>query len=126
MSVLRAPLVLVGALLLLVGAGNLYTGGTKTAEYQQLLAAARPTAVPPHRRGGAARLEPRLRSSLLRSLSAPEDPLATARAKLDFYRVVHRGGRLMALAGVLCAIAGVLRARYRQPTLRRAPLAGQS
>jgi hypothetical protein len=113
MMFLRTPLVLVSLLLTLIGLGNVYTGRTKTAEYEELLANKRALPPEPSPRESS-HLEPRLRSSLLRTLAPEEDPFAAARAKLDFYRVVHSGGRLLTLLGLFCFATGVIHFWYRQ------------
>lgn len=112
MGLLKTPLVLVGLLLTLIGLGNVYTGTTKAAEYEELLAT-RHAKPPEPREHESSRLEPRLRSSLLKNLAEEDDRFAAARAKLDFYRVVHGGGRLLTLLGLFSAISGVIHFWYR-------------
>jgi len=112
MGLLKTPLVIVGLLLTLIGLGNVYTGTTKAAEYEALLATGRATPPEP-RKSDSPRLEPRLRNSLLKNLAEEDDRFAAARAKLDFYRVVHGGGRLLTLLGLFCAVSGVIHFWYR-------------
>lgn len=101
-------MVLVGLLLTLIGVGNVYTGYVKTAQYEVLLAA---------REASAAReqvfTEP-WRSPLLSHLRVEQSPTDAARAKLDFYRVVYTGGRLLTLIGMLCAAGGAVIFWHRQ------------
>ena len=92
MGLLKTPLVIVGLLLTLIGLGNVYTGTTKAAEYEKLLATERATPPEP-RKSDSPRLEPRLRNSLLKNLAEEDDRFAAARAKLDFDRVVHDPGQ---------------------------------
>jgi hypothetical protein len=113
MKLLRAPLVIVGLLLTAIGFGNVYTGRTKTAEYEQLLST-HTVESEPERRPQATKLEPHLRTTLLKSLSGRRDVFSVARAKLDFYRVVYSGGRLLMLLGTFCAIAGIIHFWYRE------------
>ena len=113
MKLLRAPLVIVGMLLTVIGFGNIYTGSTKIAEYEQSLKVVR-IEDQPQRRSDATRLEPHLRSTLLDSLAGQQDPLSFQRAKLDFYRVVYSGGRLIILLGMFCVAAGVIHFWYRE------------
>jgi hypothetical protein len=40
--------------------------------------------------------------------------LVGQRAKLDFYRVVYSGGRLLTLLGMFCVAAGVIHFWYRE------------
>ena len=113
MKLLRAPLVIIGLLLTVIGFGNIYTGRTKADEYALLLRT-RSADDEGQRHTDAPRLEPRLRSTLLNSLAGPQDPLAATRAKLDFYSVVHSGGRLLTLMGMFCVVAGVIHFWYRE------------
>lgn len=113
MKLLRTPLVLVGLLLVMIGFGNVYTGSTKTAEYEQRLETHEPPVRAP-RRNDNTKLEPHLRTTLLSSLAGQQDPQSAARAKLDFYRVVYGGGRLLTLLGMFCAVAGAIHYWYRE------------
>jgi hypothetical protein len=113
MKLLRAPLVLVGLLLAAIGLGNIYTGSTKTTEYEQLLTTGGVQSESP-RQTQTTRLEPHLRSTLLESLAGHRDPFSAARAKVDFYRVVYSGGRLLTLLGVFCTVAGIIHFWYRE------------
>lgn len=113
MKLLRTPAVLIGLLLAMIGFGNVYTGSIKTAEYEELLATPASEPQPP-RQDDAPKLEPHLRTTLLSSLAGQQDPNSAARAKLDFYRVVYSGGRLLTLAGLFCALAGAIHYWYRE------------
>jgi hypothetical protein len=112
MELLRTPLVVVGLLLTVIGFGNVYTGQNKTAEYEQLLA--NRTLSARQRSEAAAEGRGSLRSSLLTTFERDQVPSAAARSKLDFYRVVDTGGRLLTLLGAFCAIGGILLAWYRR------------
>jgi hypothetical protein len=113
MALLRTPMVLVGLLLVLIGLGNTYTGFSKTAEYEQLLAAYSSSEAQPV--DGSVREDAGAwRSPLLSRVEIEKTPSDAARSKLDFYRVVYTGGRLLLLAGMFCAVAGAVHFWYRQ------------
>jgi hypothetical protein len=109
MECLRTPLVLVGLLLGAIGFGNAYTGSRKIAEYEQLLANRAHSEMEHDRAVEGAEV----RLSLLDSFARAQVPSAAARSKLDFYRVVDTGGRLLSLLGVFCVVGGMIRARHR-------------
>ena len=111
----------IGLVLLLLGVGNWYTGLSKITEYERVIAAATtmPTA------GGTAEdfpeLSARTRATLLRALGPDADEDTAVQAKLDYYRVVHRGGRIVSLLGLFVGVAGLIRSRFhRRPRARPA------
>jgi hypothetical protein len=114
-------LIPIGLVLLLLGAGNWYTGLSKITEYERVVAAATLPAA------GTAddfpELTARTRSTLLRALGPDGDEDSAVRAKLDFYRVVHSGGRIVTLLGLFCGAAGLTRSWFRQRPKGRPPLA---
>jgi len=115
-------LIPIGLVLLLLGVGNWYTGISKITEYERVVAAA---TLPPA--GGTAEdfpeLTARTRTTLLRALGPAGDEDTAVRAKLDFYRVVHSGGRIVTLLGLCVGAAGLIRSRVRQRPKGRPPLA---
>lgn len=111
-DVLRQPLVPIGLVLMVLGAGNWYAGWEKIAEHERLLAASRRVV---HRAtfDDFPNLTERTNASLLRSFHGGSDRAELAGVKLDFYRVVYTGGRLLFLLGALGAGAGAIRAVRR-------------
>jgi hypothetical protein len=113
MSPLRNALLPVGLLLITIGFGNWYTGIDKGTEYERLLAAGNlPTTVDdfqdfPH-------LTARTTATLLDPLQRGSDEYTLANAKLDFYKVVQSGGRMLMLLGLFCSAAGVIRLWHRR------------
>jgi len=114
-------LIPIGLVLLLLGAGNWYTGISKITEYERVVAAATMPAA-----GGTAddfpELTARTRTTLLRALGPDGDENTAVRAKLDFYRVVHSGGRIVTLLGLFCSAAGLTRSWFRQRPKGQPPL----
>ncbi len=106
MNVLRSPLFVVGVVLVILGFGNWYTGKHKGAEYEQLLAAGK-LPPPAQRFEDFPRLNARMTATLLRSLQRGNDAQTLVGTKLDFYKVVQSGGRILVLIGLFCAAAGV-------------------
>ncbi len=113
MTVLRSPLLPVGVLLIVLGLGNWYTGIDKGAEYEQLLAAGNLPA-PVENFEDFRELDARTTTTLLSPLQRGSDEYTIANAKLDFYKVVQSGGRLLILAGLFCAAAGLIRSWHYQ------------
>ncbi|HXQ24711.1 MAG TPA: hypothetical protein VN812_23740 [Candidatus Acidoferrales bacterium] len=113
MSTLRSPLLPVGLLLVVLGFGNWYTGQDKGAEYERLLAAGNLPA-PVEQFEDFRELDARTTTTLLTALQRGADEYTIVNAKLDFYKVVQSGGRLLILLGLFCAAAGMIRSWYRQ------------
>lgn len=113
MSTLRSPLLPVGLLLVIIGFGNWYTGQDKGAEYELLLAAGNLPA-PVEQFEDFRELNAHTTATLLSPLQRGADEHTIANAKLDFYKVVQSGGRLLILLGLFCAAAGMIRSWYRQ------------
>jgi len=108
MGALRNPLMLVGLILIVIGFGNWYTGVDKGAEYERLLATwSLPTPVDDYE--DFQHLNGRTATTLLEPLQRGSDEYTLANAKLDFYKVVQSGGRLLILLGLFCSAAGVVR-----------------
>ena len=113
MSVLRSPLVLIGVVLLVIGFGNWYAGVDKGEEYERLLAAGNlPTPVDDYE--DFQELNARTTATLLNPLQRGSDEYTLANAKLDFYKVVQSGGRMLVLLGLFCSAAGVIRSWQRR------------
>jgi len=106
-------LILVGVVLIVIGAGNWYTGVDKGDEYERLLAAGNlPTSVDDYE--DFHRLSARTAATLLAPLQRGSDEYTLANAKLDFYKVVQSGGRILILLGLFCSAAGVIRSWQRR------------
>lgn len=118
MDILRHPLVPIGLVLLVLGAGNWYAGWDKIQEHERLLAASRRTA---HRPAfdDFPNLTERTNEQLLRGFQGGSDTAELAGVKLDFYRVVHAGGRMLFLLGVLSLGTGIIQTAYRARNGRR-------
>lgn len=108
-----SPLLLVGVLLIILGIGNWYTGISKGAEHEEMLAASN---IPPPAAGfeDFPELNAHTTAALLGPLRRGSDRQTLIRTKLDFYRVVQSGGRLLTILGLLCGVAGLVRTWYRQ------------
>jgi hypothetical protein len=113
MGALRNPLMLVGLVLIVIGFGNWYTGVDKGAEYERLLATwSLPTPVDDYE--DFEHLNARTATTLLDPLQRGSDEYTLANAKLDFYKVVQSGGRLLILLGLFCSAAGAVRSWQRR------------
>jgi hypothetical protein len=105
-ALVRSGLVLAGLLLLAVGLGNMITGRSKSAQYEEVLRSVAParTAADP--------------AALFPPTSEGAERHELALAKLAFYQLMLRAGRLLSLLGALLLSLGVLRLWTRAP---RAP-----
>jgi hypothetical protein len=113
MATLRDSLLPIGLLLIVIGFGNWYTGVDKGAEYERLLAAGNlPTSVDDYE--DFRYLTARTTATLLGPLQRGSDEYTLANAKLDFYRVVQSGGRLLVILGLFCSAASVIRSWQRR------------
>jgi hypothetical protein len=121
MAAWRDPLLPVGLLLVMIGLGNWYTGGSKSVEYEQLLADGNlPT--PMQSIAEFPELDTRTNATLLARLQRGRGESSIAYAKLDFYKVVQSGGRLLILLGLFSAASGLMRSWYRQRSGERGAL----
>jgi hypothetical protein len=118
MNPLRNPLIAVGLLLIVLGFGNWYIGYDKAVEHEHLLAAGPPD-TPLEHVEDFRELNPRTTATLLSALQRGSDAYTMINAKLDFYKVVQSGGRLLVLLGLFCAAAGFIRSWYRQRVQHR-------
>ena len=59
-------------------------------------------------------LNARTNASLLRPLQAGDDARSVVSDKLDFYRVVLAGGRMLVLLGLFTTAAGFIHSSYRR------------
>lgn len=124
MAIWRTPLVPVGLVLLVLGLGNWIVGHRKVLEYERLLARSdRPLRV--ERFAEFGELTQRTNASLLKSFQASTDTTSLVEAKLDFYQIVHAGGRLLLLAGWFSVAAGLIHYGYRRRSNRHDALAVQ-
>lgn len=122
---LRTPLLPVGLLLIVLGIGNWYTGRDKTAEHEQLLANGNLTTTVGEFQDFP-ELNARTTTTLLSSLQRGSDRHSIVAAKLDFYKVVQSGGRILVLIGSFCAAAGLIRAWHNQRVTERGDLTSPS
>jgi len=121
----RNPLLPIGVLLVILGFGNWYTGIDKGSEYEELLAAGH-LQVPEQDFDGFTQLDARTNRTLLSSLQRGSDSSALVNAKLDFYKVVQSGGRMLVLSGLFCAAAGVIHSWQRHRRAERGATASQA
>lgn len=125
MSSRRIALIPAGIVFLLLGIGNWITGQTKVTEHEQLLEAqTAPARMQQFEE--FTQLSARTNASLLRPLQARSDEQAAILQKLDFYRVVASGGRLVTLLGIFTLLVALLVTWYRRrqpPTASPAPAA---
>jgi hypothetical protein len=113
MSTLRNPLLPIGVLLVVLGCGNWWTGCARGREYEVLLAAG-PLPVNFADFEEFPQLDWRTNATLLGPIQRGNDESTFANAKLDFYKVVQSGGRVLVLLGLFCAAAAVIHVRYRE------------
>jgi hypothetical protein len=120
MRLIRNPLLPIGLLLVMLGFGNWYAGKDKGAEYEHLLASDK---IP----GPAARfdefreLDAHTTATLLSPLRHGSDQHTLIATKLDFYKVVQSGGRILILLGLFCAVASLIRSWHHQRGERTSP-----
>ena len=113
MRLLRNPLLPIGLLLVILGFGNWYAGRDKGAEYEELLASGDiPAPAAPFEE--FRELDAHTTATLLRPLQHGSDRHTLVATKLDFYKVVQSGGRILILLGLFCAAAGLIRLWYHQ------------
>ena len=105
-ALVRSGLVLAGLLLLAVGLGNIVAGRTKIVQYEEVLRSASPARLP---------ADP---AALFPAASEGDERHELALAKLAFYQLLLRAGRLLSSLGALLLSLGVLRVWVRAP---RAP-----
>jgi len=114
MALWRNPFFPVGLFLVVLGLSNWYTGRDKSVEYEQLLLAGKLPA-PTQHFAEFPELNAHTTATLLRPLQRGNDAQTLVGTKLDFYRVVQSGGRMLVLVGLFCAAAGLIHS-YRQRT----------
>lgn len=110
---LRNPFLPIGIVLVVLGFGNWYTGLSKSVEYERLLSAGTLPA-PIEDFDEFRELNADTNATLLRTLQRGSDESTIIYAKLDFYRVVQSGGRMLVLLGFFSAAAGMIHSWYRQ------------
>ncbi len=111
MGVARNPLLPVGLLLVIIGLGNWYTGKDKGSEYEDLLATGNIPAPAAHFEDFP-ELDAHTTATLLSPLQRGSDQHTLITTKLDFYKIVQSGGRILILIGLFCAVAGMIRSWY--------------
>jgi hypothetical protein len=113
MRLIRNPLLPIGLLLIILGFGNWYTGKDKGSEYEELLRIGKFPAPAAHFEEFR-ELDARTTATLLTPLQRGSDQHTLIATKLDFYKVVQTGGRILILLGLFCAAAGLIRSWYHQ------------
>lgn len=113
MSPRRIALIPTGIVLVLIGVGNWITGHTKVIEHEHMLAT---SSVPARMQQYEefTQLTARTNASLLRPLQAKNDERTAIVQKLDFYRVVESGGRIVTLLGMFTLAVAAIVAWYRR------------
>src|SRR5262250_1573850 len=112
----RHPALPIGIMLLVLGVGNWLVSRGKLVEYERRSGAAES----PDRAGsleGYTQLSERTNATLLERLHRRPRDYGVADARHDFYIVIHDGGRLIAVIGVLLIGAGAL-GRWREQRMR--------
>jgi hypothetical protein len=113
----RHPALPIGTVLLLLGLGNWIVSRSKVLEYERR-ARVPELMEPASSLEGFARLTPRTNAALLERLHHRLGDYGFAAGKRDFYTVVHSGGRLIAVVGLLLIGIGLLQ-RWRDRRVRR-------
>ena len=123
-SLWRQPVLTAGVVLLILGMGNWLVSHNKILEYTQQQEASNAI----EQIGSLAefhQLTPRTNATLLKRLHRGLGDSTLAEAKLDFYRVVHSGGRLISVIGLLL-IGFALLQRWRAQLPRHGASAGSA
>jgi hypothetical protein len=118
MSAFRNPLLPVGLLLVILGVGNWWTGYARGHDYEMLLAGG-PLPANLADYDEFDELTGRTNTTLLAPIQRGNDESTFVNAKLDFYKLVQSGGRMLCLAGLFSAVTGLLHAWYRQRHTQR-------
>lgn len=112
----RHPALPIGVVLLVLGLGNWVVSRGKLNEYQR-----RSTAAEPVEHAGSlegyTHLTQRTNATLLDRLHRRPRDYDVVDARRDFYLVIHDGGRLIAVLGLLLIGAGAL-GRWREQRMR--------
>ena len=96
----RNPALPIGVVLLVLGLGNWVVSCNRIAEYEpRASTVARETSV--QSLADYSELTPRTNATLLKRMNRGMAEYTVAGAKLDIYRVVQSGGRLLATVGLL-------------------------
>jgi hypothetical protein len=112
----RHPVLPVGIVLLVLGLGNAIASWSRLAEYEQRASTPDPVERPAV--DGFKRLTARTSATVLDRLHRRRSAYGVLDAKRDFYRVVHSGGRLIAIVGLLLIGTGMLQ-RWRDRRAQR-------
>jgi hypothetical protein len=108
MEVLRSPGFWLGVALTLLGFGNWIVGHDKVLDHHELLrrTEATVTLAPPD---DFEQLNERTNATLLKPFRVSSGRVSALEQKLDFYRVVEAGGRVMTLLGLIVVGSTLLR-----------------
>jgi hypothetical protein len=98
----------VGLVLVLLGAGNWTVGAVQVARYRALVEAGSKTGLEESYRSFR-ELTPRKNRAILSGIHEERERYDAARAKLDFFHVVLRGGLLLILIGLGLAFSALFR-----------------
>jgi len=108
----RNPLVAVGLALTLLGLGNWYTGRSKLSHYRAVLAEQHGSQ-PLVDHSEFPNLDEVMNTSLLRPLRSVSGEYRESYDKIELYRIVDLGGRMLAALGVTSVAVGAILLRRR-------------
>lgn len=104
------PVFYCGVAIFLLGVGNWWIGSDKVQDHRALLRTAEAvSALAPTE--GFEQLSARTNASLLKPFRVSFGRVSALEQKLEFYRVVKTGGRILAALGLLLALWGAMRGR---------------
>ena len=99
MSLLRHPAFGTGLVLLVLGLGNWAVARTRLSEFADPSVNS-PVVAPLGHYEDFAELDARTNAELLRPLQRGVNPTTTTEVRVDFYKVVQTGGKLIAFVGI--------------------------
>jgi hypothetical protein len=97
-----------GFVCLFLGVGNWAVGAVETAKYQALLQKTTQTGLEETYRSFQ-ELDHRKNEEVLRRINEDRERYNAARVKLNFFYVVHTGGRVLFLVGALLSFVALIR-----------------
>jgi hypothetical protein len=103
--------IIVGVVLLLLGAGNWMVGLNGIVQYRQLVAAATNSGTELY--GNFDELDPRTDSAVLAPLTQKDRTVSYAAAQMDFYHAVYLTGCIIFALGVMVSLMAVIGAIRR-------------
>ena len=94
----KSLLLVAGVLLIAIGTGNWITGAVRTRPYSEYL----------RDHPGPRYTTENLKTQLLEPPDEQREERNITRAKLEFYQLVHSGGRLLVVVGACCFLAALM------------------